>query len=152
TIGDARFAPMGCRTHWTKRTIALLGTLGALGIACGSSSRDEFGTPGGSAAGGADGGGTGVSQGDGKDGGCTGLRCSQQACSSGDTTVTGTVFAPNGKLALYNAIVYVPNATPAPLTKGASCDPCGAVTGDPIVSAISDATGTFVLHNVPVGK
>ena len=86
-------------------------------------------------------------------GGCTGLRCNQKQCSGGgDTTVTGTVFAPNGKLPLYNAIVYVPNGTPAALTKGASCDKCGAVTGDPVVTAITDANGKFTLQNVPSGK
>jgi hypothetical protein len=71
------------------------------------------------------------------------------ACES---TVTGTVFAPNGQLPLYNAIVYVPAKTPAPFAAGASCEPCGAVSGDPIVSALSDATGKFTLKNVPPGK
>jgi len=84
---------------------------------------------------------------------CVGLQCQQKECGGGkDTTVTGKVFAPNGKLALYNAIVYVPNAKPEPLTQGATCDKCGAVTGEPIVTALTDSTGTFELKNVPVGK
>jgi hypothetical protein len=84
---------------------------------------------------------------------CTGLQCKQTTCSGGlQTTVTGTVFAPNGTLPLYNAIVYVPNAKPDPLPQGATCDPCGAVTGSPIVTALSDAQGKFELKNVPVGK
>lgn len=85
--------------------------------------------------------------------GCVGLRCQQHTCSNGaTTTVSGKVYAPNGKLPLYNAIVYVPNQTPDALTKGATCDRCGAVTGDPVVSALSDATGSFILKDVPVGK
>jgi hypothetical protein len=84
---------------------------------------------------------------------CVNLQCQQKTCSGGgDTTVTGTVFAPNGTLPLYNAIVYVPNGTPDKLTNGASCDKCGAVTGSPVVTALSDPTGKFTLKNVPVGK
>ncbi len=100
------------------------------------------------------GGESGPSFGGGGDAGvaCVGLQCKQKACAGGgDTTVTGTVFAPNGTLPLYNAIVYVPNSTPDPLTKGATCDKCGAVTGDPVVTALSDATGKFTLKNVPIG-
>ncbi len=77
---------------------------------------------------------------------CIGLECQQKTCGGGiETTLTGKVFAPDGKLALYNAIVYVPNAEVKPVTKGASCDKCGAVTGDPVVSALTDATGKFEL-------
>src|SRR5579864_2970102 len=84
---------------------------------------------------------------------CTGLECQQVDCPAGsETTVTGTVFAPNGKLPLYNAIVYVPNATPDDLPVGAQCDVCGAVTGAPVVTALSDAKGQFSLSKVPVGK
>lgn len=84
---------------------------------------------------------------------CQGLACQQVDCGGGtETTVTGTVFAPNGKLPLYNAIVYVPNSDPDDLPVGATCDVCGAVTGDPVVTALSDATGTFTLSHVPVGK
>jgi hypothetical protein len=84
---------------------------------------------------------------------CTGLECQQVDCSPGtETTVTGTVFAPNGKLPLYNAIVYVPNAPPEDLPVGATCDVCGAVTGAPVVTALSDAKGQFTLSKVPVGK
>ncbi len=84
---------------------------------------------------------------------CTGLECQQVDCPAGsDTTVTGTVYAPNGKLPLYNGIVYVPNADPEDLPVGATCDVCGAVTGDPVVTALSDATGKFTLSHVPVGK
>ncbi len=84
---------------------------------------------------------------------CVGLRCQQKACDGGVvTTLTGKVFAPNGELALYNAIVYVPNAEVQPFVKGATCDTCGSVTGEPIVSALTDATGKFELKNVPAGN
>ncbi|MGZ3417498.1 MAG: carboxypeptidase regulatory-like domain-containing protein [Polyangiales bacterium] len=94
-----------------------------------------------------------VGGGDGPVGPCTGLRCQQKACpGGGDTTLTGTVYAPNGKLPLYNVIVYVPNLTPLPLTKGATCDKCGSVaSGDPITTALTDYQGKFTLKNVPVG-
>jgi hypothetical protein len=65
--------------------------------------------------------------------------------------VTGKVFTPNGRLPLYNAIVYVPNAELSPIASGATCEKCGAVTGAPVVTALTDHTGKFVLRNVPVG-
>jgi hypothetical protein len=53
---------------------------------------------------------------------CKNLQCKQQACASGTTAVTGTVFAPNGKLPLYNVRVYVPNAPLPKATPGLTCD------------------------------
>jgi hypothetical protein len=84
---------------------------------------------------------------------CENLACQQRACGDGgSTTLTGRVFAPNGTLPLYNVIVYVPNAELAPLATELSCSQCGVgVSGKPVVSALSDATGAFVLHDVPVG-
>ncbi|MBK7397371.1 MAG: carboxypeptidase regulatory-like domain-containing protein [Myxococcales bacterium] len=91
---------------------------------------------------------------DGTPGPCEGLRCQVKACGGGaDTTVTGTVYAPNGTLPLYNVIVYVPNLTPLPLTKGVTCDKCGALaSGDPITTALTDYKGNFTLKGVPVGS
>jgi hypothetical protein len=91
---------------------------------------------------------------DGPPGPCTGLRCQQVACSGGaDTTLSGTVYAPNGKLPLYNVIVYVPNLAPLPFTKGVQCDKCGSIaSGDPITTALTDYQGKFTLKNVPVGS
>jgi hypothetical protein len=85
---------------------------------------------------------------------CMGLKCQQRPCSAGKTTtVTGSVYDPAGKVPLYNVIVYVPNAPLDPLPKGVSCDKCGAITsGSPIVTALTDSKGQFVLKNVPVGK
>ena len=131
-----------------------LGTLGvASAFGCGSADPSGFDDPNGSS-GGVDGSAPIFGKHDGGEGAapCQGLQCQQKTCTAGrDTTVTGTVFAPNGKLPLYNAIVYVPNTKPEALAKGATCDKCGAVTGNPVVSAISDATGKFTLKNVPVG-
>lgn len=74
-----------------------------------------------------------------------------QVTCEGDasTTVSGTVYIPSGELPLYNVMVYVPETELAPLSQGASCG-C-EISGEPIVSALTDANGRFVLENVPVG-
>lgn len=82
---------------------------------------------------------------------CVGLQCQQVQCEAGTTTVSGTVFDPAGKVPLYNAIVYVPNSPLAPLSTGASCDRCGYVSGDPLVSTLTGPDGRFELQNVPAG-
>ncbi|MBS2012021.1 MAG: carboxypeptidase regulatory-like domain-containing protein [Deltaproteobacteria bacterium] len=130
---------------------SLVGAVSAISAGCGSTTRPPIVDQN---AADDDGGGLGFG---GDSGGptkaCTGLQCQQKACSGGvTTTVTGKVYAPNGTLPLYNAIVYVPNSEPAPITKGATCDKCGAVTGDPIVTALTDPEGKFELKDVPVGK
>jgi hypothetical protein len=84
---------------------------------------------------------------------CVGLACQQVACGGGaHTSVSGTVYAPNGTLPLYNVIVYVPNAPLAAIDAGITCDQCGTIaSGSPLVTTLSDATGKFVLDDVPAG-
>lgn len=96
----------------------------------------------------------GSTGGAGATGPCKNLQCQQQVCPEGsETTVTGTVYAPNGTLPIYNALVYVPNAPLTPFPTGLACDRCGALPpGEPVVSAVTDASGEFRLVNVPVGE
>jgi hypothetical protein len=85
---------------------------------------------------------------------CAGLQCQQQSCpAGGSTSLSGTVFAPDGKLPLYNVAVYVPNAPLDPFVQGVSCDRCGTLaSGKPIASALSNHEGKFKITNVPAGK
>jgi hypothetical protein len=89
---------------------------------------------------------------------CTGLCTRRVTCpGSGDTTLSGTVFAPTppkfGKPdPIYNALVYIPNGKVEPFTSGVSCDMCGTpASGSPLVTALTGPDGKFTLKNVPVG-
>jgi hypothetical protein len=84
---------------------------------------------------------------------CTGLCLKQVTCTGTATTsVSGTVYAPNGTDPLPNVLVYVPNAPVVPFSPGVSCGSCGSqVSGAPLVSAITGYDGTFTLTNMPVG-
>lgn len=86
-------------------------------------------------------------------GACTGLQCNVPTCSGGsdETTISGTAYAPNGTLPLYNVIAFVPNAALTPFTEGVSCDACGSVSGSPITTTTSDSSGKFTLKGVPAG-
>src|SRR6185503_12676465 len=82
---------------------------------------------------------------------CTGLSCFQVDCPGGGTTsLSGTVYMPNGTLPLYGATVYVPAGTVGPLAPGAQCDRCGTVlSGGSLVQATTDTMGRFFLTDVP---
>jgi hypothetical protein len=82
------------------------------------------------------------------------LRCQIATCpSGGKTRITGTVYAPNGTLPLYNATVYIPTAPVDPFPAGVTCDRCdGHVSGNPIAVTLTGADGGFVLDNVPSGE
>jgi hypothetical protein len=86
---------------------------------------------------------------------CTNLCLQQVTCPNPaiTTTVSGTVYAPNGTDPLPNALVYIPNAPVLAFTPGVSCDNCGAsASGSPLVSTVTAVNGTFTLQNVPVGS
>ncbi len=109
----------------------------------------------------------GGNNGDGGDGGngngidlsvpgfCEGLECqiNHQCPGGAKTTITGTVYAPNGTLPLYNAVVFIPNATVEPFTSGVTCDRCdGAVSGKPVGGAVlTGPDGKFIITDVPTG-
>ncbi|WP_394833419.1 carboxypeptidase-like regulatory domain-containing protein [Pendulispora rubella] len=86
---------------------------------------------------------------------CTGLCQQQVQCpNGGDTTVTGIVYDPAGKVPLYNVVVYVPNAPVEPIQTGASCDRCDGklYSGNPLTGVQTNAKGEFKIPNMPVGK
>jgi hypothetical protein len=70
---------------------------------------------------------------------------------NGTTSLQGTVYDPAGQLPLYNVAVYVPDAPALTLPAGASCESCESWYTAPLVSAVTDAAGTFTIKNMPVG-
>src|SRR5665213_2103107 len=84
---------------------------------------------------------------------CVGLACQVQTCPGNTTTsITGTVYAPNGTDPLPNVTVYIPNAPVDPFTPGVSCPIVGTPpSGSPLVGTETDVNGNFILINVPVG-
>ena len=86
---------------------------------------------------------------------CVGLECKITDCAKDGkplTTISGTVFAPNGTLPLYGIQVYVPNVPVGPPQEGAVCDRCSdSIPGYPIGLTKTDEAGRFSLVNVPSG-
>ena len=87
---------------------------------------------------------------------CVGLACQQlppNACTgNGTTSITGTVYAPNGTDPLPNVTVYIPNAPVDPFPAGVICPVVGAPpSGSPLIGTETDVNGNFILINVPVG-
>ncbi|HLL23891.1 MAG TPA: hypothetical protein VK427_17255 [Kofleriaceae bacterium] len=86
---------------------------------------------------------------------CVGLQCQIVNCGAmgqQPTTLTGTVFAPNGTLPLYGIQVYIPLTDPGTPPDTLECDRCSVTPpGNPIASTVSGEDGTFRLENVPAG-
>jgi hypothetical protein len=105
------------------------------------------------------GGKSGADDDDGDGGGtpdaCVGIECNVVDCgamSLPPTSISGTVFAPNGTLPLNGVNVYVPRDPLPPFVEGATCDRCeSSLPGSPVVQTTSDAAGNFRLDNVPAG-
>jgi hypothetical protein len=96
-------------------------------------------------------GGVADASGDGSSGdACTGIGCMVANCASRSlppTSLSGTVFAPDGALPMYNAVVYVPGAPLDPLLDGPANPAC--VSGAPVALTRTDVSGRFKLDNVP---
>jgi hypothetical protein len=101
--------------------------------------------------------------------GCVGLQCAvnHECPAGGHTTISGKVYDPAGVdgvrgsavpgVPLYNVVVFVPT-DPAgglprikPGTSRTGCNTCDADIGDIVTSAVTDATGSFQLVDVPTG-
>ena len=86
---------------------------------------------------------------------CTGLSCQVATCNmpgQTPTTITGTVFAPNGTLPLFGVDVYVPNDDPGAFPAGVQCTRCtDGLPGNPIVQTTTDEMGNFTLAGIPSG-
>jgi hypothetical protein len=86
---------------------------------------------------------------------CVGLQCNITNCASmskPSTTITGTVFAPNGTMPLYGVNVYVSNSPPGPFLSGSHCSTCADdLPADVITSTLTDQAGKFSLPDIPDG-
>src|SRR6185312_1534329 len=71
-----------------------------------------------------------------------GVQCSWHCDAGATTSLTGHVFDPAGKHPLPNALVYIPNAVPPPITPGTSlCTPCSIALPDYVAATVTDASG-----------
>lgn len=133
----------------------VLGAAGAWGAGgCSAASDDPGGGGSGPGAGGSGGSSSGslTTVGNGVGGGLT-MNCP----GGGTTSLSGIVLAPTPPQfgpadPIYNALVYVPTTEVAPFQPGVECQNCGApASGNPIATALTDATGAFTLTGVPSG-
>src|ERR1017187_2856145 len=84
---------------------------------------------------------------------CIGSACQVTCPGNATTSVSGTVYAPNGTDPLPNVTVYIPNAAVAPFAPGVSCPVVGAPpSGSPLIGTETDVNGNFTLIDAPVGS
>ena len=87
------------------------------------------------------------------DAACDGLSCFVVDCAMKGlpaTSVSGTVYAPNGTLPLYGVNIYVPLSDPGPLVDGVRCDNCATgFQGGSLAQTVTDEAGHFTLEGVP---
>jgi len=146
-----------------RKSALVLGSLVVLAgvvVACGAERRSAF-DPDSTADkdAGFEGGSTGFTPGQTP---CEGLECKIVECDDGEkTTLRGKVYDPAGSNPLYNVTVYIPGGNepdadlppiPSSLDDGITCETCSSVVLNPLVSALTDGKGEFVLENVPVDK
>ncbi len=119
------------------RTILVALTIGTVAAACGGGDDGGGNNPGGADA-------------------CVGLQCDVKNCAAMNappTSISGTVFAPNGTLPLWNVNVYIPNDAVPAFPEGAQCSRCNdSLPGNAVVRTTTDEAGNFRLENVPVGS
>jgi hypothetical protein len=90
------------------------------------------------------------------EGDCEGIECNITDCQKmgqPETSISGTVYAPNGTLPLYGITVYIPNQPLPPMPDGAQCSRCSDdLPGQPLARATTDENGRFTIQgNVPDG-
>jgi hypothetical protein len=74
-------------------------------------------------------------------------------CPGQETTVTGTVFAPNGKDPVPGASVFIPAQVPEIFPPAVRCEVCGHLgKSNNLWYTTTSATGKFTLKNVCPGK
>jgi len=130
----------------------------------GSSSGDAGGNDSGGSSGGSSGGlfgddgGVSSSSGGGTAGQCpAGAQCNVSCTGTATTSISGKVYDPALKNALYNVEVYVPGGPleklPAGVPTGADACSCGALfKSGAVVSTATGVDGSFRLVNAPVGS
>ncbi|HEY4241922.1 MAG TPA: hypothetical protein VGM88_19015 [Kofleriaceae bacterium] len=87
---------------------------------------------------------------------CNGLGCRVVNCTSmgqaANTSISGTVYAPNGTLPLFGFDVYIPQTDLTPFPDGVQCGRCQAsLDGDPLIAVKTDENGNFKIDNAPSG-
>jgi hypothetical protein len=130
------------------RSFVAFGLAGLAGLAglgeltgCGAPTPDH-GSGGAGGHGGASGGGG--AGGSGGAGGGGGGPTFASMCNGAPTTISGTVFAPNGHDPIANALVYVPSST-GQLAPGVSCDLCVNPVDGLAAHVATSTDGTFRL-------